>query len=412
MRKTFLTLTLLGYASLAFSAPELGTTLLHPDNIAGHLYVQTNETKNAILVYQRNPDGSLKETGKVATGGAGTGESRPLHNNTPGADPLVSANSLITDKTHSKLFVVNAADNSVSLFRIDNNGVPVLLDTTETGGHTPNTLAYDDDTQTLYVGHLYGPEHIRAMKVSNDKLTLQPGELSVDTDKIKGRLLSSIALSPDQDYLIATVLAEPVLGKKGIKGTQKKSLLVIKTGKDILTDKGMFQDSAGIEPFTSVFLTSGKNMFLTTYAETNTLGLSKLNPQGGVTQLSLAKGDDSVVDGKPLEYCWVSLSPDERYAYVASFGTSDITSFSVNGNAISLAHSGIGRIAPASDFAAAAGIPTSAPVDNWASADGYLYQIYGAAGKLGAFRMTRDGNLQQVALYDIPQYSTQGIVGY
>lgn len=412
MRKTFLTLALLGYASLAFSAPEPDTTLPHPDNIAGYLYVQTNETKNAILVYQRNPDGSLKETVKVATGGAGTGESRPLHNNTPGADPLVSANSLITDKTHSKLFVVNAADNSVSLFRIDDNGIPVLLDTKSTGGHIPNTLAYDDNTRTLYVGHLYGPEHIKAMQVNNDKLTLLPGELSVDTDKIKGRVLSSIALSPDRDYLIATVLAEPVPGKKGIEGTQKKALLVIKTGKGMLPDKGIFQDAAGVEPFTSFFLTSGKNMFLTTYADTNTLGLSQLNQWGGVTQLSLAKGDDSAVDGKPLEYCWVSLSPDERYAYVASFGTSDITSFSVNGNTVSLAHAGIGRIAPVGDFAAAAGIPTSAPVDNWASADGYLYQIYGAAGKLGAFRMTSDGNLQQVALYDIPQYSIQGVVGY
>ena len=224
--------------------------------------------------------------------------------------------------------------------------------------------------------------------------------------------MSNIALSPDRDYLIATVLAEPAPGKKGIKGTQKKALLVVKTGNGMLPGKGMFQDAAGDEPFTSLFLTSGKNMFLTTYAKTNTLGLSQLNRWGGVTQLSLAEGDDSAVTGKPLEYCWVSLSSDERYAYVASFGTSDITSFSVNRNAVSLAHAGIGRIAPDGDFTAAAGIPTSAPVDNWASADGYLYQIYGAAGKLGAFRMTRDGNLQQIALYDIPKYSTQGVVGY
>ncbi|HCR1139881.1 TPA: beta-propeller fold lactonase family protein [Klebsiella aerogenes] len=411
MHKIFLALPLLGYASLAFSAPEPDTNILHHDNITGHLYVQTNEAENAILVYQRNQDGSLRETGKVATGGAGTGEFRPLHNNTSGADPLVSANSLITDKTHSKLFVVNAADNSVSSFRIDDNGIPVLLDTAKTGGHTPNTLAYDDDTRTLYVGHLYGPEHIRAMKVNNDKLALLPGDLSVDTDNIKGRILSSIALSSDLDYLIATVLAEPVPGKKGIKGAQKKALLVIKTGKGMLPGKGIFQDANGVEPFTSFFLTSRKNLFLTTYAVTNTLGLGRLNELGGITHLSLAKGDDSAIDGKPLEYCWVSLSPDEKYAYVASFGTSDITSFSVNGNAVALAHAGIGRIAPVGDFAAAAGIPTSAPVDNWASADGYLYQIYGAAGKLGAFRMTQDGNLQQVALYDIPKYSVQGITG-
>jgi hypothetical protein len=410
MQKILLPLIILGYTSLAFSASKTNT--IHPSSADGYLYVQTNEPKNSILVYQRHSDGSLSETGKVATGGAGTGPSRPLHHNTSGADPLVSAGSLITDKAHSKLFVVNAADNSVSFFRINDSGMPVLLDTLKTQGKTPNTLAYDDTTRTLFVGHLYGPEHIKSMRVNNDTLTLLPGGRSVDTDKVTGRILSNITLSPAKNYLVATVLADPGSEGKGLKGAKKQAFLNLKITDGTLPSVGTFQDAGGVEPFTSLFLKSGKNMFLTTYAESNTLGLNQLNEMGGVTQLAQAKGDDSAVDGKPLEYCWVALSPDEKYAYVASFGTSDITSFSINGKTLSLAHAGIGRVAPANDFTASAGIPTSAPVDNWASGDGYFYQIYGAAGQLGAFKMTRDGNLQQIALYDIPKYSTQGIDGY
>jgi hypothetical protein len=39
----------------------------------GHLYMQTNETRNAIVHYLRSVNGALTEVERVATGGAGFG---------------------------------------------------------------------------------------------------------------------------------------------------------------------------------------------------------------------------------------------------------------------------------------------------------------------------------------------------
>src|SRR5580704_16333180 len=44
----------------------------------GHLYMQTNEVKNAIIHYHRSANGTLTEVERVATGGAGSGTFKPI----------------------------------------------------------------------------------------------------------------------------------------------------------------------------------------------------------------------------------------------------------------------------------------------------------------------------------------------
>jgi hypothetical protein len=44
----------------------------------GHLHMQTNEVKNAIIHYHRSANGTLTEVERVATGGAGSGAFKPI----------------------------------------------------------------------------------------------------------------------------------------------------------------------------------------------------------------------------------------------------------------------------------------------------------------------------------------------
>ena len=44
----------------------------------GHLYMQTNEVKNAIIHYERSSTGALTEVERISTGGAGSGEFKPI----------------------------------------------------------------------------------------------------------------------------------------------------------------------------------------------------------------------------------------------------------------------------------------------------------------------------------------------
>src|SRR5262249_61987006 len=46
----------------------------------GHLYMQTNEVKNAIIHYHRSANGTLTEVERVATGGAGARAHKPIRN--------------------------------------------------------------------------------------------------------------------------------------------------------------------------------------------------------------------------------------------------------------------------------------------------------------------------------------------
>src|SRR5262245_38292381 len=39
---------------------------------SGHLYIQTNELRNAIIHYHRSEEGTISEVDRVATGGAGS----------------------------------------------------------------------------------------------------------------------------------------------------------------------------------------------------------------------------------------------------------------------------------------------------------------------------------------------------
>jgi len=44
----------------------------------GHLYMQTNEKRNCVVHYRRAADGTLTEAERINTGGAGSGEFKPI----------------------------------------------------------------------------------------------------------------------------------------------------------------------------------------------------------------------------------------------------------------------------------------------------------------------------------------------
>jgi TAT (twin-arginine translocation) pathway signal sequence len=66
----------------ALSAPFASKVLAKTKTLTrdgGHLYMQTNETRNAVVHYQRSANGTLIEVERVATGGAGSGLLSPIY---------------------------------------------------------------------------------------------------------------------------------------------------------------------------------------------------------------------------------------------------------------------------------------------------------------------------------------------
>src|SRR5262249_55471367 len=79
----------------------------------GHLYMQTNETRNAIIHYRWEASGTLTEVERVATGGAGSGTFKPISGQESAPNAFEGAGSVILTADRRFLFTTNGGDNSV-----------------------------------------------------------------------------------------------------------------------------------------------------------------------------------------------------------------------------------------------------------------------------------------------------------
>src|SRR3984885_3883850 len=129
----------------------------------GHLYMQTNEVKNAIIHYHRSSNGTLTEVERVATGGAGSGTFKPISGQESAPNAFEGAASVILSKDRRFLFATNGGDNSVSSFAVGEDGRLTLADRKPTGNPvdgksgTAKSLAFAASKSTLYVLHSFGP---------------------------------------------------------------------------------------------------------------------------------------------------------------------------------------------------------------------------------------------------------------
>src|SRR6201982_1810366 len=138
----------------------------------GHLYMQTNEVKNAIIHYHRSANGTLTEVERVATGGAGSGTYKPISNQESAPNAFEGAGSVILSSDRKFLFATNGGGNSLSSFAVGDQGRLKLIDVKPTGNAvkgksgTAKSLAYCPSNATLYVLHSFGPDHVRLMSVN------------------------------------------------------------------------------------------------------------------------------------------------------------------------------------------------------------------------------------------------------
>src|SRR5438067_2594533 len=99
------------------------------------VFVQTNDpARNAIVVYDRESDGSLRFAATYLTGGKGS--------RTIGApsDPLASQGSLVYDRARRLLFAVNAGSDTVSIFDVEGDRL-ALNQVVPSGGPFPVSIA-------------------------------------------------------------------------------------------------------------------------------------------------------------------------------------------------------------------------------------------------------------------------------
>jgi 6-phosphogluconolactonase (cycloisomerase 2 family) len=404
----------------------------------GHLYIQTNELRNAVVHYVRRADGTIAESERVLTGGAGSDGYNPIVNRESTPNPFEGARSVILGPDNRLLFATNAGDNSVSSLAVEDDGHLRLIDVKRTGNVVPGksgsakSVQYDPASNTLFVLHSLGPDHVRLMSVDSDgRLTARPERYTVNTDEKPNRVATMVTLSPDGKFLlVGTTFDEPA--KPNPDGSpiiwvshnggaphsvasnapDPDGLVVFPvTGHGALGD-AILQDGGGASPWFPLFLKHRPTQFLIGYAVADGISLATLDSDGKVSTGPVVPVDTSA--GLPSELCWLSITPDDRMVFAANFGYSYVTSYHLDGNVLSIAKDpACPKVPGDGKFRALNGTVSSGPSDNWISPDGaHFYQLYGNASKLVGYTVQEDGGLKQVTSCEVPYNSSQGLAGF
>jgi 6-phosphogluconolactonase (cycloisomerase 2 family) len=407
----------------------------------GHLFMQTNETRNAIVHYSRAANGTLTEVERIPTGGAGSGVFKPISGQESAPNAFEGAGSVILSPDQRFLFTTNGGDNSVSSFRVGDDGRLTRLDVKPTGNPvegksgTAKSLAFAPSKGTLYVLHSFGPDHVRLMSVDGEgKLTARPERYTANTQDKTDRVPTMAVLSPNGKFLVVgTTFDQPIAhtglypdgspilwvpqpdGKYKViasNAPDPDGLVVFPVRDDGTLGGAKFQDGKAACPFYIAFLHGRPDTFVIGYAVGDGCAMATLDGDGKINVGPLVKIDTS--PGLPSELCWLSISPDDRTVFATNFGYSYISSYQINGSGLKIAKDPASPKVPGDGTARGLNTTvTSGPSDSWVSPDGaYLYQIYGNASKLVGYATQPDGSLKEITSVQIPYNSPQGLAGF
>jgi 6-phosphogluconolactonase (cycloisomerase 2 family) len=406
-----------------------------------HLYMQTNEIRNAIIHYRWAADGHLTEVERVAAGGAGSGTFKPISGQESAPNAFEGAGSVILTADRRFLFTTNGGDNSVSSFSLDKDGRLKLLDVKTTGNAvegksgTAKSLAYAPSKGMLYVLHSFGPDHVRLMSVDGQgKLTASPERYTVNTKDKTDRVPTMAVLSPDGKYLLVGTTFDRPIAHTGLypdgspilwvpqsdgkyrsiasNAPDPDGLVVFPLRADGTLGAAKFHDGKAGSPFYIAFLNGRPDTFVLAYAVGDGCALATIDGDGKIDVGPLVKNDTSA--GVPSELCWLAVSPDDRFVYATNFGYSCLSSYRIDGKKLFIAKDQACPKVPGDGTARGLNTTvTSGPSDCWVTPDGaYLYQIYGNASKLVGYATQADGSLKEITSAKIPYNSPQGLAGF
>src|SRR5262245_10256620 len=313
----------------------------------GHLYMQTNETRNAVVHYGWSANGALTEVERIPTGGSGSGVFKPISGQESAPNAFEGAASVILTPDRQFLFTTNGGDNSVSSFNLDKDGRLTLVDVKRTGNRvdgksgTAKSLGYAPSKGILYVLHSFGPDHLQLMSVDGKgNLMARPERYTVNTEDKTDRVPTMAVLSPDEKFLLVGTTFDqpiahtgtypdgsPILWVRQADGTFKviasnapdpDGLVVFPLRDDGTLGAAKFHDAKAGSPFYIAFLHSRPDTFVLGYAVGDGCAMVTLDGAGTINVGPLVKIDTS--PGLPSELCWLAISPDDRFVFATHFG--------------------------------------------------------------------------------------------
>ncbi|KAM0255520.1 hypothetical protein ACHAQJ_005667 [Trichoderma viride] len=327
----------------------------------GAVFALTNAVNNQVIAFSRNADGTLAKTGTYPTGGHGQG----VDFDTQGGLQLSA--------DHRFLYAVNPANDHVTVFEVDGSNLRNIQSIY--AGDQPLSISLSSNGYAYVLDGSVASTGIFGFKVNKATGLLTPLTNSTIATSTPIGVPGTVAFAPDGRSLIVTNKVGSTIDLFTVESNGHASLAPITS-----------IASNGLRPFGAVF---GKSNTL--YVVESGLpafgnaGLSTYHLNGG--QAPVLEPITKSERNQQTDGCWVIVTPDEKYAYTASFITSAISSYSVAKNGT------------ATLIKADAALPGdgSEPVDLALSSDGaYLYNLLRGSGAIAAWKIQSDGSLKSI----------------
>ena len=321
----------------------------------GEVYVLSNQpAENAVLRFERQPDGSLVQAGSYATGGTGTGGG------------LGSQGAVTMDESGRYLYAVNPGSGSVSSFKVNGDGLD-LVDVVPSGGAMPTSVTVNRDV--VYVLNAGDPGSISGFTSHDGDLEALPG--STQPLSTSGTQPAQVSFTPDGDRLIVTERA-----------TQRFSVYAVDDGVAVGPTTVA---SAGVTPFGFDF--------------DNRSRLIVSEASGGAADGSTVSSYDvrrdafdvisPAVPTTESAACWIAITPNGRFTYSGNAASMSITGYAIGRDGELAILSADGKAASA----------TASIFDLAISSDGRSIYARMGNGSVGAWAIARDGTLAPVGTF-------------
>ncbi|MBA3419514.1 MAG: beta-propeller fold lactonase family protein [Geodermatophilaceae bacterium] len=332
----------------------------------GAAFAMTNRsTNNQIISYKRAANGTLTRVGNTSTRGNGIG----VDLDTQGGLRLSSDNRF--------LYAANAGSDEVTVFGV--NGTQLTFLQKVYAGDQPLSLTINGNLLYVLDGSVAGNGILGFRRGSNGTLTPIPNSFRELSSPIA--VPGQVAFSPDGRLLLVTQKTTNTLL------TPANAIDVFRVASNgLATVMPRREASNGIRPFSMAFRSNSQLLVVESF-----------NAADGASAVSSyrvsADGALNVISGsvpnQQTDACWVVITPDGRYAFIANFGSGTISAYRF----------GLGGRVRLLDGNAAFLGADSQPVDLALSADGrYLYLLLRGTGGVASFEIQDDGSLSPLGV--------------